>query len=230
VRRIGVQEEILSENDRLAARNRQLLEKKGVFTINLMASPGAGKTSLIARSIERLKGELRLAVIEGDIASFIDADRLASMGVPAVQINTGGACHLEAQAVAQALSRLSLEGIDLLFIENVGNLVCPTSFDLGESSKVMVSSVSEGDDKPQKYPAMFQAVDVVILNKSDLLGICPFDRDPFLRSVRQLNLGVKIFELSCLTAAGIDAWIDWLREGVDEMVAIRRPPESGGCS
>jgi hydrogenase nickel incorporation protein HypB len=230
MRSIGVQEAILSENDRLAAQNRGLLARRGIFAINLMASPGAGKTSLIARSIECLRGKLRLAVIEGDIASSIDTDRLASMGVPAVQINTGGDCHLEAHAVAQALSHLSLEGIDLLFIENVGNLVCPTSFDLGESSKVMVSSVSEGDDKPQKYPAMFQAVDVVILNKTDLLGICPFDCDPFLRAVRQLNPDVQIFELSCLTGAGMDAWSDWLKERVDETREIRRPSQPGGLS
>jgi hydrogenase nickel incorporation protein HypB len=228
MRDISVQEAILSENDRLAARNRELLVQKGIFTVNLMASPGAGKTSLIAGSIKYLCGGHRLAVIEGDIASSIDTDRLASMGVPAVQINTGGDCHLEALAVAQALSRLALDEIDILIIENVGNLICPTAFDLGESSKVMVSSISEGDDKPQKYPAMFQAVDVVVLNKTDLIGICPFDRGPFLRAIRQLNPDVQIFELSCLTGAGMDAWGTWLNRRVEEIREIHRTPLQGG--
>lgn len=227
MRELGVLEGILTENDRAARDNRRRLEQARVFTMNVMASPGAGKTSLIARAIEHLQPKLHIAVIEGDIASSIDADHLARMGVPTVQINTGGACHLEAQAVSEALARLPLERLDLLFLENVGNLVCPISFDLGETCKAMVSSVAEGDDKPQKYPAMFQAVDVVILNKIDLHGICPFERDAFLRAVGQLNPSAAIFELSCLTGAGVEAWTTWLEEQVSTGPALRRTSGSG---
>lgn len=208
---INVHENLLSENARLAAENRRRLLGLGVLGINVMASPGAGKTSLIAGTISALGDDLDIGVIEGDIASSIDADRLAELGVPTHQINTGGDCHLEARHVAPALEKIPLDEIDLLFIENVGNLVCPTDFDLGEMLKVMVASVAEGDDKPIKYPAMFQAVDVVILNKIDLLGACPFDRDPFFDAVTSLNPQAATFEVSCLRGDGIDRWAAWLQ-------------------
>lgn len=214
--KIEVRRRILDDNERLAAESRERLRSLGVYTLNLMASPGAGKTSLIAQTIRALEGKLRIGVIEGDIASSIDADRLAELGVPTHQINTGGDCHLEAWNVAEGLSSLPLNRLDLLFIENVGNLVCPTAFDLGEELKVMISSVAEGDDKPQKYPAMFQAVDVLILNKTDLLGVCPFERESFLAAVTQLNPEVSVFEVSCLTGEGIQAWGSWLEERVRE--------------
>jgi hydrogenase nickel incorporation protein HypB len=209
--RIEVQESLLSENDRLAAENRRRLAASNALGINVMASPGAGKTSLIARTIAALGDDLRIGVIEGDIASSIDADRLAELGIPTYQINTGGDCHLEARHVARGLEHMPLKAIDLLFIENVGNLVCPTDFDLGEEVKLMVASVAEGDDKPIKYPAMFQAVDVVVLNKIDLLGICPFDRKSFFDVLYDLNPDVAAFEVSCLKGEGIQEWSAWLR-------------------
>lgn len=208
--KIEVQANLLSENERRAAENRDKLAEAGALGINVMASPGAGKTSLIARTVAALGGDLRIGVIEGDIASSIDADRLAELGIPTYQINTGGDCHLEARHVAQGLLHMPLEAIDLLFIENVGNLVCPTGFDLGEGVKLMVASVAEGDDKPIKYPAMFQAVDAVVLNKIDLLELCPFDRQAFFDVLYDLNPDVVAFELSCLSGEGIEEWTAWL--------------------
>jgi hydrogenase nickel incorporation protein HypB len=209
--KIEVQANLLSENDRLAAENRRKLTTSSILTINVMASPGAGKTSLIARTVAALGEELRIGVIEGDIASSVDADRLAELGIPTHQINTGGDCHLEARHVAKGLGHMPLDDIELLFIENVGNLVCPTGFDLGEAVKLMVASVAEGDDKPIKYPAMFQAVDVVVLNKIDLLGICPFDRGAFFDVLYALNPDVAAFEVSCLKGKGISEWAGWLK-------------------
>jgi hydrogenase nickel incorporation protein HypB len=207
---IPVMENILSANERLAAENQELLAKKGVLAVNIMSSPGAGKTSLILRTIEALGEEFRIGVIEGDVASRVDADTIEARGVPVVQINTGGTCHLDANMVQGSLDRLPLEGLDLLFIENVGNLICPTEFGLGEALKVMIPSVPEGDDKPYKYPAMFAAVDAIVVNKVDLLPYLDFDLAAFRRLLKGLNPDVRIFEVSCRTGQGIEAWAAWL--------------------
>ena len=208
--KVEVVRDILSANEQMALENRRLFDEKGVFVLNVMAAPGAGKTSLIERTIEALGDRLRMAVIDGDVASTIDADRIARLGIPAVQINTGGACHLDANMVRSALPRLQLDGTDLLLIENVGNLICPTGFGLGEHLKVMIASTPEGDDKPYKYPGMFSAVDVLILNKVDLLPLLEFDLDYFRRGVEALNPNVAFFPLSCKTGEGVETWVEWL--------------------
>ena len=207
---VPVMEKILSTNDQVALENRKLLDNHDVIAVNVMASPGAGKTSLILRSIEALRGRLRVGVIEGDIASRVDADKVAETGTPVVQINTGGGCHLDAPQVRTALANLPLDDIDLLFIENVGNLVCPTGFALGEHIKMMVAHVAEGDDKPIKYPGMFTAVDALVLNKMDLMPYMEFDINNFHEAVRALNPHAPLFELSCKSGEGLDPWIDWL--------------------
>ncbi len=208
--KVPVVRNILSANDRLAGENRQKLLGRRVCSVNIMASPGAGKTSLILRTAEELKGKLRLGVIEGDIASRVDADKVAAAGMPVVQINTGGTCHLDAPMVGAALEQLPLEEIDLLFIENVGNLICPVDFDLGTKASIVVSSIPEGDDKPYKYPGIFAAVDAVVLNKLDLAPYVPFDRAAFRGLVAGLNAKAPIFELSCSTGEGLAAWAEWL--------------------
>jgi len=211
---IEVERRVLEANDRLAADNRRLLEKKGVFVVNIMSSPGAGKTTLLERTAAGLKGEFNLAVIEGDIQTTTDADRIAAQGVAAVQINTAGACHLDAQMVGQALDALELDGVDLLIIENVGNLVCPAEFDLGERAKVMLLSTPEGEDKPAKYPLMFRLCEVLIINKTDLLPYLPFSLEAVRREVARINPQMEIFEVSALKNQGLEAWLDWLRAGV----------------
>ncbi len=211
--RSPVIENILSANDRLAADNRALLDKAGVFSVNLMASPGAGKTSLIENSIRLLQfrqPKLRLAVIDGDIATSLDADRAASAGAVAVQINTGGECHLDAVMLHDALPKIDLDQTDLLIVENVGNLVCPASFLLGTHKSVLVASIPEGDDKPYKYPGMYRGVDVLVINKIDLLPYVPFKMEFFQKGVEALNPGVLTFKLSCQTGEGLDPWLDWL--------------------
>lgn len=194
--KVQVVKDILSANEQIAQENRRLFDEKGIFVLNIMAAPGAGKTRLIERTIEALRDRLHIGVIDGDVASTIDADRIARLGIPAVQINTGGACHLDANMVRVALPRLPLDETDLLLIENVGNLICPTGFALGEHLKVMISSTPEGDDKPYKYPGMFSAVDVLVLNKVDLLPLLEFDLDYFRRGVEALNPDVAFFPLS----------------------------------
>jgi hydrogenase nickel incorporation protein HypB len=208
--RIPVVEKILSANDRLAEANRRLLDESGVFALNLMASPGAGKTSLIESTVQALRDRLRLAVIDGDIATSLDADRAAAAGAQAVQINTGGDCHLDAVMLHSALPQIELSETDLLIVENVGNLVCPASFQLGTHKSVLIASVPEGDDKPYKYPGMYRGVDALVLNKIDLLPYVPFDMDYFLRGVEVLNPGIATFKLSCRTGEGLQAWLDWL--------------------
>ena len=207
---LPVVEKILSANDRIALANRKLLDEHGIVAVNVMASPGAGKTSLILRSIEALRGRLRVGVIEGDVAGHVDADKVAESGTPVVQINTGGGCHLDASQVQSALERLPLEKIDLLFIENVGNLICPTGFALGEHVNMMIANVPEGHDKPIKYPGMFTAVDALILNKIDLMPYIDFDLEAFRTAVRALNAGAPLFQVSCKTGEGIEAWAEWL--------------------
>jgi len=210
-RRVAVGEPILGANDRLAQQNRDRLDAAGLFAVNLLASPGAGKTSLIVRTIAALAPRLRLGVVEGDTAPVtIDADRVMAAGSPAVQINTGGNCHLDAQMVAQALPQLPLDGLDVLVVENVGNLVCTAAFQLGTHANVLVASVPEGDDKPYKYPAIFRGLDALVLNKIDLQPYVDFDRDYFLRGVALLNPGVAFFPLSCRSGEGLEAWVDWL--------------------
>jgi hydrogenase nickel incorporation protein HypB len=207
---LPVMEEIMTANDRIALENRTLLDQHGVVAVNVMASPGAGKTSLILRSIEALRGRLRVCVIEGDVAGRVDADKVAETGTPVVQINTGGGCHLDAPQIRTAIERLPLSEVDLLFIENVGNLVCPTGFALGEHVNMMVAHVPEGHDKPVKYPGMFTVVDALVLNKMDLMPYLDFDRDAFHTAFRALNAGAPIYEVSCKTGEGIAAWAEWL--------------------
>lgn len=209
--RVPVVENILNANDRLAEENRARLEAAGVFSINIMASPGAGKTSLIEQTLPRLKDKLRVAVVDGDIATSIDADRAAQAGAQAaIQVNTGGDCHLDAVMLRGALEQLDLTQFDLLIVENVGNLVCPASFKLGTDKSVLIASIPEGDDKPYKYPGMYRGVDALVINKIDLLPYVPFKMDYFERGVEVLNPGVVTFPLSAKTGEGMDAWLGWL--------------------
>ena len=207
---IKVLKDILNANEQIAGRNRQLLDSKGVFAVNLMSSPGAGKTSLILETIRKLKGETGIGVIEGDISSSLDAETIGKEGVPVIQINTGGTCHLDANMLSSALSNVPLEDIELLLIENVGNLVCPASFALGEHKKVVISSIPEGDDKPFKYSLMFDIADAVLINKIDLLPYLKFDTQAFSQAIRGINEKVEIFQVSCATGQGIQEWVSWL--------------------
>ena len=208
--KIKVLQNILDANDQIANRNRQVLDKNKVLAINIMSSPGAGKTSLILQTIDRLKDKVKIAVIEGDIASSIDADRISEEGIPVVQINTGGACHLDANMVSNALDSLPLGEIDLLLIENVGNLVCPAEFKTGAHKRMMLLSLPEGDDKPYKYPLMFTESEVIVINKIDFLPFLDFDFTSFHRAVTGLNPKAKLFQVSCKTGEGIEEWVSWL--------------------
>ena len=212
--KIPVVKEILSANDQVAAENRAAFDADGVFVLNLMASPGAGKTSLILSTVDRLPDELRPGVIEGDLASTIDADTIAARGVPVVQVNTGGSCHLDAPMIRTAMPNLPMDEINLLFIENVGNLVCTADFALGADLAVVVASAPEGHDKPYKYPGMFASADAVVLNKADLLEVFEFDLDYFRRGLEMVNPGVPYFVVSCHTGDGIQDWVTWLSDRV----------------
>ncbi|SFM94690.1 hydrogenase nickel incorporation protein HypB [Thermodesulforhabdus norvegica] len=205
---------ILEAHERMARENREIFDSLGIYVVNLMSGPGAGKTTLLERTIERLKGDLKIAVIEGDIQSQEDAERIAGKGIPVVQINTGAACHLDGAMIRTALESLNLKGIDLLIIENVGNLVCPAEFDLGEHEKVMILSVAEGHDKPLKYPLMFQKSSVLIINKMDLLPYVECDVEKIRKFSLNLNPDQVVFPLSCKTGEGLDAWCDYLRSRV----------------
>jgi hydrogenase nickel incorporation protein HypB len=207
---IAVVRDILNANDQIAAENRALLAAQGVVAVNIMASPGAGKTSVISATAERLPTDLRPGVIEGDLASSIDTDTLLARGIPAVQINTGGNCHLDAPMVRSALPRLPLADIQVLFVENVGNLVCPAEFDLGAALAVVVASVPEGHDKPYKYPGMFAAADAILLNKADLLAYFDFDLEYFRRGLAMVNPDAPLFLVSCRTGDGMQEWVAWL--------------------
>ena len=218
--RVSVVERILSANDRVASANRERLDAAEVLAVNLMASPGAGKTSLITRTVEALQGELRIGAVDGDIATTLDADRIAALGIPTVQINTGGACHLDAAMLQSALPHLPLDALNLLIIENVGNLVCPASFELGVHRDVLIASVPEGDDKPYKYPVMYRGVDGLVLNKMDVLAAFDFDMDYFHRGVEVLNPGLAFFPLSCKTGEGVEVWLTWLRNEVRQAFGI----------
>ena len=212
---ITIVEDILSANDQLAAQNRAVLDAHGVFGLNIMASPGSGKTSTILRTIEGMANTLRIGVVEGDTAAVtIDADKIAAAGSPAVQINTGGNCHLDAVMLAKALPQLPLAELDLLIVENVGNLICPAAFNLGTHANVVIASIPEGDDKPYKYPNIYRGIDALILNKVDLRPYIDFDQDYFERGIRLLNPTVTFFPISCKTGEGIEAWLDWLQARV----------------
>ncbi len=219
--RVPVVERILGANERLAADNRARLDAAGVFSLNFLASPGAGKTSLVEQTVGRLAGRLRLAVIDGDIATSLDADRAAAAGARAVQINTGGECHLDAVMLQGALDQLDLAGIDLLIVENVGNLVCPANFALGTHRSVLVASTPEGDDKPYKYPGAYRGVDALVINKIDLLPYVSFNMETFRRGVAALNPGLTTFPLSCRTGEGLAAWLEWVVAEVDHFAATR---------
>jgi hydrogenase nickel incorporation protein HypB len=209
---VKVLKNILGANEQLAEKNRALLDENKVFAVNIMASPGAGKTSLILETIKRLKGKTRVGVIEGDVSSSVDAEAVSKEGVPVIQINTGGSCHLDANMVANALASLPLADIDLLFVENVGNLICPAGFALGEQRKVIISSIPEGDDKPLKYPVMFHEADVVVLNKTDLLPYVRFSLDAFSRALKGINEKLEIIAVSCTSGQGLDDWVSWLEK------------------
>lgn len=208
--KISIETDILARNNRLAAGNRALFSAKGVFVLNLVSSPGSGKTTLLERTLRDLSAKTRTAVIEGDQQTDNDAQRIAATGVPVRQINTGAGCHLDAHMVGHAAEGFDLDNLDLLLIENVGNLVCPASFDLGENHKVVVLSVTEGEDKPLKYPQMFHAADVMLLNKTDLLPHLDFDVEKCLEMARRVSPGIKIFQVSARTGSGMDEWYGWL--------------------
>lgn len=215
MRKLKVEKRILSANDAVAAQNRARLDAAGILAVNIMASPGAGKTSLILATANQLPSGLRLGVIEGDLASRIDADLVAARGIPVTQINTGGSCHLDAPMIQTALDQLPLENVRLLFIENVGNLVCPAEFELGAHLAIVVASTPEGHDKPYKYPGMFARADAVVLNKADLLHVFDFDVEYFERGLRMVNPFAPLFVLSCRTGQGLDAWVTWLLHHVN---------------
>ncbi len=211
-RMVQIEQDILGKNNQYASANREVLENQGVLALNLVSSPGSGKTSLLLRTIEQLKGETPLAVIEGDQQTTNDADRIRATGVGAIQINTGKGCHLDAHMVGHAMQGLKLEAQSMLFIENVGNLVCPAAFDLGEAHKVVILSVTEGEDKPIKYPDMFAAADLMILTKIDLLPYLDFDLEQCLTAARQVNPAIEILQVSVKSGEGMDSWLQWLKQ------------------
>ena len=214
VRLIEIKEEILSDNKSMADALRREMQEKRTYLLNLMSSPGAGKTTLILKTIEKLRDEFRMGVIEGDIAAMVDAEKIAAQGINAVQLRTGGFCHLDVAMVRKGLQAMDLDGLDFLIIENVGNLVCPAEFDTGATRNAMILSVPEGDDKPLKYPLMFTICDVLLVNKIDYLGYEAFDMDAVRERVLSLNPKIEIMEVSCKTGQGIDTWITWLKDEI----------------
>ena len=211
---ITIERKVLEKNDEIAEANRARFRAHGLFVFNIVSSPGAGKTTLLERTIESLRGEMRIGVVEGDVQTDLDARRVARYGVPAVQIVTNGGCHLEARLVRDALDSLDLAALDLLVVENVGNLVCPANYDLGETLKVVVLSVTEGDDKPLKYPSMFRRASVLVINKIDLLPYVDARVETIERHARDINPELEVFQTSCTTGAGIPEWCGWLRRQV----------------
>ena len=211
---IDLKQPILQKNDRIASELRERFAENHVYVVDLLASPGSGKTSTILATIDALRDEFNIAVIEGDIASNVDAERISAQGIPAVQINTGGACHLESAMLKRAIDVLDLARLDLIIIENVGNLVCPTDFDLGENAKVMILSVPEGDDKPLKYPTVFQVSDAIVLNKVDTLPLFNFDREAFEAAVHELNPAAPIFPIAATKGDGVEEWASWLADRI----------------
>lgn len=211
---ITIERKVLEKNDEIARQNREQFERKRIFSLNIVSSPGSGKTSILERTIDMLKSAIPLGVIEGDVQTDIDARRVARFGIPAVQIVTRGGCHLEASLVRDAIAQLDLSSLHLVFIENVGNLVCPSGYDLGEAMKVVVISTSEGDDKPLKYPAMFRAASVMIINKIDLLPYVDCSIETLEANALKINPALKVFRMSCRTAEGVREWCDWLTRQV----------------
>lgn len=214
-RMVQIEQDILSKNNRYAAENRNYFSARGMLVLNLVSSPGSGKTTLLTETITRLKDDIDIAVIEGDQQTARDAERIRATGVQALQINTGKGCHLDAHRVGHALESLELNKHSLLFIENVGNLVCPSAFDLGEAHKVVILSVTEGEDKPIKYPDMFHAADLMILNKTDLLPYLDFDTEQCIQYAKKVNPRIKILSLSAKTGEGMDSWLRWLKAELD---------------
>jgi len=211
---ISVVRNILEANERISVQNREMFRKNKVFVLNLMSSPGAGKTSLLEQTIDRLKDKARIGVIEGDIQSARDAERIADKGIQAVQINTGGACHLDGNMIRDAVEQFDLAALDLLVVENVGNLVCPAEFNVGEAAKAMILSVTEGDDKPMKYPLMFQESKILLINKIDLLPYIDCDVNRIRTEAKQLNPEQTIIEISCTTGQGLNDWCAWLEDQI----------------
>ncbi len=216
--KIDLKQPILEKNDAIATQLRARFAENNVYVVDLLASPGSGKTSTILATIEAMRDEFNIAIIEGDIASSVDAERIKEHGIPAVQINTGGACHLESSMISRAVDVLDLARLDLIIIENVGNLVCPTDFDLGENAKVMILSVPEGDDKPLKYPGVFQIAQAVILNKVDTMPVFNFNEEAFRGAVKTLNPQAPVFSLAATNGTGVNAWVAWLKERMQQAV------------
>jgi hydrogenase nickel incorporation protein HypB len=212
--KISVVKNILEANDRIAQENRAIFDEKGLVVFNLMSSPGAGKTSLLEKTIDGLKDHIRMGVIEGDIQSSHDAERIAQKGIPVVQINTGGACHLDGNMIRDTFKDFDFDDLDLLVVENVGNLVCPAEFQVGEDFKVMILSVTEGADKPSKYPLMFHKSKILLINKIDLLPYVDCDVETIRKEALRINPHLTLFEISCKTGEGLDAWYSWLKETV----------------
>ena len=213
--KVSVVKNVLDANDRIAKQNRELFDKNKVYVINLMSSPGAGKTSLVERTIMAMRNKYRIGVIEGDIQDTYDADRIAKLDIPVVQINTGGACHIDGNMIRESLPVFDLSKTDLLIVENVGNLVCPAEFKIGENVKIMLLSTPEGADKPAKYPLMFQESAALLINKIDLMPYVDFDLEKAKHDALSLHKDLKIFEVSCKAATGLDGWIAWLTERID---------------
>ncbi|MBO5651352.1 MAG: hydrogenase nickel incorporation protein HypB [Selenomonas sp.] len=207
---IKVIKNILGENDRIAAENQAMFQDKKVFVLNFMGSPGAGKTSVLEKTMERLKDKIKMAVIEGDLFTSKDAERIDKYGVPVIQINTAGGCHLDANMVQKTVKEMNLDELDLLVVENVGNLVCPAEFPVGEDARAVVLSVTEGDDKPLKYPLMFKESEIALLNKVDLAPYCNFNMESAKKDITSLHPGIEVLEVSCTKGDGIEAWCDWL--------------------
>lgn len=222
--KISVVKNILEANERIARENRDLFRHNNLLVINLMSSPGAGKTSLLERTVDALKEKVRIGVIEGDIQSSHDAERIAQKGIPVVQINTGGACHLDGNMIRDALPELDLGALDLLVVENVGNLVCPAEFQVGEDFKVMILSVTEGEDKPAKYPLMFRESKVLLINKIDLLPFLDVSSDRIREEALKVNPNLTLFDVSCKTGEGLEAWTEWLAQAVARRRTTLSPP------
>lgn len=213
---ISIKKRILKSNDEFAERNRKLLKEKGVVTINVFGSPGCGKTSILEKIIRSIKDEISIGVIEGDLYTTKDGERIEGQGIPVVQINTCGACHLDAEMVQRSITAMDIRGLDLIFIENIGNLVCPASYDLGEDSRITVLSIAEGNDKPLKYPFIFQQSEAVILNKMDIISFTDFDLEEFYKDIYSLNNDIKVFLVSARNGVGIKELCDYLKEKVNK--------------
>lgn len=214
--KVSVVKGVLDANDRIASENRALFDRKRIYVINLMSSPGAGKTTLVEKTIGALRGRYRIGVIEGDIQDTYDADRIAALGIPVVQINTGGGCHIDANMVREALASLDMDGTDFLITENVGNLVCPAEFQIGENAKIMILSTPEGADKPSKYPLMFHESKVMLINKMDLAPYVDFNLEKAKKDARAINPGLTIFEVSCKNGKGLEDWFAWIGNQIEE--------------